>query len=196
MRSYLVRCESWVWQASLSESSVICRMFLCSVGEPSLRSLIAGACASQKLLFVRLEAPLFVPARARCTRRAEIGSRRAAGPRAAAHSGLDAIEHGASLEVKSGVVAAGSWFFPLSARTQTAATWRSPRPVLLMSRARSPLSCGRREESGATEPRLDRDTLPSLGGAELLAAQPRAAGSAPQSKLRSFFHSVWSRPRY
>jgi hypothetical protein len=49
------------------------------------------------LLFGRLEAPLFVPARARCTRRAEIGSRRAAGLRAAAHSGLDAIEHGARL---------------------------------------------------------------------------------------------------
>ena len=39
----------------------------------------------------------FIPAHARCTRRAEIGSRRAAGPRVAAHSGLDAIEHGASL---------------------------------------------------------------------------------------------------
>jgi hypothetical protein len=87
---------------------------------------------SQELLFVRLEAPLFVPAHARCTRRAEIGSRRAAGPRAAAHSGLDAIEHGAEAEVRSGVVAAGSWLSavcPHSA-TQTVATWRSGRPVL------------------------------------------------------------------
>jgi hypothetical protein len=79
-------------------------MFLCPVGERffALQSL---GFACQKLLFVRLEAPLFVPAHARCTRRAEIGSRRAAGPRAAAHSGLDAIEHGARLEAKSGVVA-------------------------------------------------------------------------------------------
>ena len=38
-----------------------------------------------------------VPASARQARRAEIGSRRTAGPRVAAHSGLDAIEHDARL---------------------------------------------------------------------------------------------------
>src|SRR4051812_47837872 len=53
-----------------------------------LRSLIAAPFASQKMLFVRPEAPLSIPAHARWARRAEIGSRWAAGPRVAARSGL------------------------------------------------------------------------------------------------------------
>lgn len=39
-------------------------------------------CKPKKQLFVRFEAPLFVPAHAFSWRRAEIGSRRAVGPRA------------------------------------------------------------------------------------------------------------------
>jgi hypothetical protein len=57
----------------------------CSVRAPGgaiLRSLIAGQLASLNLLFVRHEASLF-RLHARSARRAEIGSRRAAGPRAA-----------------------------------------------------------------------------------------------------------------
>ena len=61
------------------------------------RSLIAAPFASQKMPFVRPEAPLFVPAHEQSARRAEIGSSRAAGPRVAARSGLDPIEHGARL---------------------------------------------------------------------------------------------------
>jgi hypothetical protein len=90
-------------QTSLADQRVnarcwpITQVSLFGCKRPFLRSLIAGLFASLNLLFVRLEAPLFVPAHACCARRAEIGSRRAAGPRAAARSGLDAIEHGARL---------------------------------------------------------------------------------------------------
>ena len=79
-----------------------------------LRSLIAGLLASPNLLFVRPEAPLFVPTHARGY--GEVGRRRC------------------RIMVLSAVG-------PYSV-TQAAATWRSGRPVLLMSRARSPLRCG------------------------------------------------------
>jgi hypothetical protein len=143
-------------------------MFLSSPSEPFLCSLIAALFASLNMLFVGPEAPLFVPAHERSARRAEIGSRRAAGPRAAAHSGLDAIEHGAGcgkvgrhhcrIMVLSAVI-------PHSVM-QAAATWRSGRPVLLMSRARSPLRCGplRKKRSHRASSRQGRPPTRQSGG--------------------------------
>jgi hypothetical protein len=139
----------------------------CSVRAPGgaiLRSLIAGQLASLNLLFVRHEASLF-RLHARSARRAEIGSRRAAGPRAAVLTqssttrGCDEVgRHRCRIMVLSAVG-------PRSV-TRAAATWRSGRPVLLMSRARSPLRCGplRRKRSHRASSRQGRPPARQPGG--------------------------------
>jgi hypothetical protein len=120
------------------------------------------------MLFVRPEAPLFVPAHADQRAERRLGQ---AGPQAPAQRRAAGLMQSSTTRGCGEIGRHHCRITVLSAVgphsvTRAAATWRSGRPVLLMSRARSPLRCGplRRKRSHQASSRQGRSSARQPGG--------------------------------